>query len=735
MPKKITRRDFLKAGAIGAASTVVLAGCQKTRRWVVLEPFVKPPEEQLAGVATWYASTCRQCPAGCGIIVRIMNGRALKLEGNPQHPLNQGKLCARGQAGLQVLYNPDRINGALLQKQRGTRQYASISWNEAINRLAVALEGAGGQTAVWLGSTTSGHLYDLFSRYSAAVGAPGPLVWDAYTALNGYAALVNNSQTLFGQAGLPYYDVGNADVILSFNSNILGAELSQVRYGIEFGKFRSRSLGGRGYLVQIEPRMSMAGVKADDWVAINPGTEGLAAAAITRIIADQNLGLADRISRAQAIAPQVDVNAAAAATGISASDLARLAGVFARATHPVALPGTSLNGQNDGGAALSAVQALNIIAGGNAVNLTAAAPVPNLAKPQPVVYPDALALIEDMRAGKVKTLLVYGANPAYDLPAQAGFVEAVKNVQSVVSFAPLIDETAVWADLVLPDRTYLEGWGYEVVSPDFGMPAVSGQQPVVTPVFDTRATGDVLLEAAKAIPAAAKALTWPDEVAFIQEMVTKLPPGAAGGSGSAVLWARFQQYGGWWPAAPPAVSELKSAVSTPLAAPQPAFQAASSQYPYALHIYVNDLLSDGRGASQRWLQGSPDPMTTLSWQTWLEINPGTAAKIGLKDGDLVRVTSPYAEVQALVYTYPAIGPDVIAMPTGQGHTDLGRLARDRGSNPVLLAGSQVDKTGSNLVWSGVRVKLTPTGQRVDLATFEYKPGVEQGFPNETLPGL
>jgi anaerobic selenocysteine-containing dehydrogenase len=121
MPK-VTRRDFLKIGALGAAGGI-LAGCAQPRRWVILEPFVRPPEEQLAGVATWYASTCRQCPAGCGIIVRLMNGRALKIEGNPEHPLNRGKLCARGQAGLQLLYNPDRSAGPLKQSQRGSRQF------------------------------------------------------------------------------------------------------------------------------------------------------------------------------------------------------------------------------------------------------------------------------------------------------------------------------------------------------------------------------------------------------------------------------------------------------------------------------------------------------------------------------------------------------------------------------------------------------------------------------------
>src|SRR5712692_8733395 len=131
MPQEITRRDFVKLGAIATAS-VVLAGCQSPRRSVTLEPYVSPPEEQLTGQATWYASTCRQCPAGCGIVVRIMNGRALKIEGNPEHPINQGKLCPRGQAGLQILYNPDRLGGPMHQPERGSAQYQPLTWDEAL---------------------------------------------------------------------------------------------------------------------------------------------------------------------------------------------------------------------------------------------------------------------------------------------------------------------------------------------------------------------------------------------------------------------------------------------------------------------------------------------------------------------------------------------------------------------------------------------------------------------------
>src|SRR3989304_3499388 len=133
MPKTLTRREFLKLAAGATAAT----GLAPAVRSIVIEPFVRPPEELLPGQAAWYASTCRQCPAGCGIIVRAINGRAKKIEGNPLHPLNRGKVCARGQAGLQALYNPDRLRGPLkLTGRRGSGVYEKISWAEGLKLLA-----------------------------------------------------------------------------------------------------------------------------------------------------------------------------------------------------------------------------------------------------------------------------------------------------------------------------------------------------------------------------------------------------------------------------------------------------------------------------------------------------------------------------------------------------------------------------------------------------------------------
>jgi anaerobic selenocysteine-containing dehydrogenase len=728
----ISRRDFIKMGAAGILATA-LTGCQNPRRWVVLEPYVVPPEEQLAGVATWYASTCRQCPAGCGILVRVMNGRALKIEGNPEHPLNRGKLCARGQAGLQVLYNPDRLTGPVQQAERGSRRLRQISWEEGLNTLYARLQQAGSGTAIWAGSTTSGHLLDLFERFTAAIDAPPPLVFDLYSALNGLTALENASQELFGQDRLPTYDLGQADVVFSFGADFLGTWLSPVRYGTAFGAFRSQPLGKRGYLVQLEPRMSITGAKADKWLPISPGTEALVAQALARIIADGPLGPVERAAEANTLASEIDVSSVAAASGIPVEELEQLAHIFATATRPLAIPGNTLAAQDGQGTAIAAAQVLNAIAGADGsggLSLSPDSPSTSLLKPKVSSFGDVQALIERMQAGDVQVLLVHGANPAYELPESTGFVDALANVPFVVSFNPIADETGVQADLVLPDRTYLESWGYAVASPGFDLPVVGSQQPVVTPVFDARATGDVLLTVAKGIPGAAAALPWRDEVAFLKETIAQLPPGAAGGSSSDVLWSRFLQHGGWWPATASPPSSPTPVLSQPVQAQAPQFQGDEQNYPYYLHLYMSDFLSDGRGANQPWLQGSPDPMTTVAWQTWVEIHPQTAQKLGVEDGDVVRIASPAGEIEAPVYVYPAIRPDTVAVPIGQGHSDYGRYARNRGSNPLTLVGAM----GDSLAWATMRVKITPTGKKMAQAGFENKAGVAEGFINEAFPG-
>jgi anaerobic selenocysteine-containing dehydrogenase len=426
-------------------------------------------------------------------MVRVMNGRALKIEGNPEHPLNQGKLCARGQAALQVLYNPDRLTGPVQQNQRGSRGYRGLSWEEALNNLFEGVSAAGSAMSVWLGSTTSGHLYDIFQRLCDALHAPKPIVFDLYSAVNGNPLLATTSQDLFGSGMLPAYHLTNSDVIFSFGADLLGTWLSAVRYGVDFGSFRSQPLGKRGFLVQLEPRMSITGAKADRWIPVRPGSEGLIAQGILALIAGNAVGPSERVARAQSLVSAlpnkgVDIQNIAEAADVPFEELNQLAITFATGDKPLAIPGSQITGHPNAAQSLAAVQALNFVSGAvdiaGGLSISHRPPQPDLLRPAVSSFQEVKGLIDLMKSGQVKVLLIHGANPAFDLPPSAGFMDAIQKVPMVISFAPIVDETAVWADLVLPDHTYLESWGYEVVSPDFDRPVVSSQQPVVTPYFE-----------------------------------------------------------------------------------------------------------------------------------------------------------------------------------------------------------------------------------------------------------
>lgn len=730
MSKNLSRRDFLKF----AAGASVITGLAPRVRRLVLEPYVKPPEELLPGEATWYASTCRMCPAGCGIIVRVINGRAKKIEGNPLHPLNKGKLCARGQAGLQVLYNPDRLRNAVLQTGgRGSRMFEPMYWTQALDILTEKLETLSnpGRVAFLAGYMPS-HLYVLVSGLLNAIGAQPPIIYDLHSALEGRRSAAQLSETLFGVPELPIYDLANAEVIFSFGANFLETWMSPVAQNHAYGTMRQGQFGGRGFLVQFEPRLSATAASADEWVPLKPGVEGFVALALGRIILEERLG-DPSVQQANAVLYQnINVQEMSDASQVPVEDLQRLARIFANADQSIAIPGGGLAGQFNGQASLLAIQALNILVaqlgkvGG--VYLSHPGPTADFRQSPKVDSFERMSdLADSMRSGDIDLLMIYGTNPLFELPESMGFADAMAQVPYIISFSPFIDETAVRSDLILPDHTYLESWGFEVPSPGAAKPTVCSQQPVVQPLYDTRSTGDVLLAVANRLGGEiAQALPWSDEVAFLQEFATKLNGSSLGAYNANTpngFWAAWRQYGGWWTEKEiPLEPELTAVAAKPLTVSEPRFDGGEDSYPFHFFPYPSIVLSDGRGANLPWLQGAPDPMTTACWGTWVEINPETADSLGVEDDDVVRVISPNGELEAPVVIYPGIRPDVIAVPIGQGHDHLGRFAQSRGSNPMAIVSAITNPENGSLAWGATRVRVEPTGRKYILARIESLAG-------------
>ncbi len=720
MTRKLTRRDFIKTAGIGAAATAVLTGCGPMSRYVVREPYTRMPEYTYNGQSTYYATTCRECPAGCGTVVRTEQGRALKVEGNPLHPVNQGKTCSRGQASLQGLYNPDRIEGPYKKYEglgRGTHD--RITWDEAIGVVQNALQSnLPGQVAFLLGMVPD-HLFDMVSELCASLGAPAPLRYGAHEIFDARLTLMRATRTLFSASTMPYFDLANTDVIFSFGANFLETYQSPLAQARGYAHMRRGVTGRRGMLVQFEPRLSQTAAVADQWVPVVPGTEGFVAQAIGQLAAQV---------RGSAI-PNIFLNVnpvdAATMSGVPLEELHKLAETFAKASHPLAIPGGATFGLGNGLESAQAVLALNALVDNLGVPGGMYLNPDTLVNPDVPQLPNSMRDVNDlvlrMQRGEVKTLFIHGFNPVFEIPAGLGFSDSLEKVPLVVSFASYPDETSLLADYILPDHTGLESWGYQMA---YGADrvVVSSFQPAVAPFYDTRATADVLLAAVRGIGSdLAASLPYKDEVEYIQNKLAALvtQEGYFNAAEIKTFMAKFQQYGGWWSAQP---GLQKPDGATALDQPY-SIAPADDLKPDEFYLYpfMSPVLGEG-GANKPWLQETPDPTTTVMWNSWVEINPTTAYLLELENDDVVKLITEVGEIEASVYLYPAIRPDTIAISFGQGHTAYGRYAEARGANPADLL-SLVLNGADDLAFGATRVKLQKTGRKRLLSRYESRMGV------------
>jgi len=710
MSKKISRRDFLKVAGVGAASGAVLTGCGPASRQVIREPYTQMPEYTFNGKSTYFATTCRECSAGCGLVVRTYQGRAIKTEGNKHNPVNLGKTCARGQATLHGMYNPDRVTEPVEQGRNSSLSSDAMDWDDAIQVVTDALVDTDPAEIAFLMGLAPDHLYDLTTELTDAIGAPAPVRYGALGAFEARATLVRAAENVLGGSGLPFFDLANADLTFSFGANFLETWLSPVAYTRHYSRMRKQEK--RGTLVHFEPRMSQTAAKADEWIPVRPGTDGLVALAIGRLVAETSLPTLPRAF------VNVDVAAAAEASGVSEETLSHLAEMFSRAERPLAIPGGAALGQSNGQQTAEAVLALDALAGNfgqpGGVYLSPVAPTADEYH-RPANLQEIEEFIARMNAGEVRALFIHGVNPVFELPKSLGFEAALENVPLVISFATFPDETALRSDYIFPDHHGLESWGYQRIATGVGPSTLSGAQPVVVPFYNTRATADVLLAAS------AGALPYADEVAFIQDKLTPLIENKAANFNADEInafAAYFQQFGGWWTNADALVAPEPNALNETMSVDAPEFEGEGE---FTLLPFVSPVLAEA-GANKPWLQEVPDPTTTVMWNTWVEINPETAHELGIENDDVVRIISDAGELEVPVYLYPAIRPDVIAIPFGQGHTAYGRYAEGRGVNPFDLLSPKSNEAG-DLAFAGMKVRIEKTGVKRELARLESKLGV------------
>jgi anaerobic selenocysteine-containing dehydrogenase len=463
--------------------------------------------------------------------------------------------------------------------------------------------------------------------------------------------------------------------------------------------------------------MSQTGASADEWVPAKPGTEGVLALGLARVILNGRLRPETAGAAAALIQgwsdglPQYTPEAVQARTGVPAAKIERLGHELAEFSPAVAIIGGAPLAQTNGLFQALAVNALNALLGsvGEPGGLHFMPQVPLLDKDAPRAprgrsLQAAAAEINAAGTSPVQVLFLDDGNPAFSTPSAWHVRDALDKVPFIVGFGNFIDETSRLADLILPDHSFLESWIDELPESGALEAVVSLAPPAMRPLHDTRATSDVLLDIGRQLRTP---ITFPWQT---HEDMARAALAGVPAAPSVDTWSDAQKQGGWWGTVPPASARDTDRPSPPVAAATEAeFDGAPAGYPFHFHPYASAGFLDGSLAHLPWLQELPDPITSAMWCSWIELNPRTAQSLGIAQGDIVEIASSQGAVRAPAVILPAIAPDVVAMPVGQGHEAFTRYATNRGANPIAILAPVTERVTGALAWAATRVKVSRIG--------------------------
>jgi Fe-S-cluster-containing dehydrogenase component len=724
---ELSRRAFLKMA--GFTFMGALAGCQRAPVQNAVPPLVQA-ENVIPGRSLTYASTCGACQAGCGILVKNRDGRPIKLEGNPNHPLSRGGLCATGQASILGLYDSQRLTHPLKNGVQST-------WTSVDADIRTQLEEIrqGRKLVRFLSDTiTSPTTRQAIAGFLATFpnNRPRHVIHDPLSS----SAILEAHQRTHAVRALPSYKLDRADVIVSFDADFLGTWIAPVAFAAAYqaGRFLEGPTPRRSYHVQFESRLSLTGSKADQRLCVAPGELGLVLTQLARRVAElagRNWG-GGELPASSVPAPFLD-------------DLAnRLWTARGRCL--------VLCGSQDAAEQL-VCNFLNHLLDNYDATLDVAHP----SYQSQANDTDVQELSAELERGEVGALFVYRSNPAYDLPAALS--DSLRGVPLLVSFSPRRDETAGLARFVCPEPHYLESWNdAEAVDG-----VVSLYQPVLTPLGDTRSLLDTLA-------------AWMGRPRLAYEQLreywrTRIFPRSLITVSFAEFWDQAVHDGvvrvrnqsdlvvpgastigllglppGQGPVAAAVALSLESAISRPaLARPYnpatviaPIRQARpTAEDTFTVVLYAKVGMPNGSHAYNPWLQELPDPISKVTWDNYACLSPTTAARMDVRQGDVVRLDG-FDGLELPVLIQPGQHDQVVAIALGYGSKLSERFA-DIGP-PWLEARSTVGNNGRVgvnaarlLSWQENVLRYQRDGVRLVKAVGQYPLACTQEQPPIRVP--
>lgn len=688
---KLRRRTFMKLSGF-AAVLAAASGCEKPLEHIV--PYNKMPEELVVGIPNYYSSTCGGCGTACGTLVKTREGRPIKVEGNPNHKLNQGTLCSKGQTSLLHLYDPDRVQKPGRIKDGVVTEAA---WDKLDAEVVKALQT--GRAALLTGTIHGPARTKVVDEFVGSFPNVEHVMFEAVSE----DARREARMQCYGVDALPQYhfDKAKVTVLLGADPYVDGYSPLQSARGMA----DQRRVKGEehnfdmGKLYAFEPMMSMYGMSADYRVSVQTANLlPLAQAIITQLLADGHSEVSGISS------PSLAAGATETKLGLEAGMIKKVADdLWNHRGESIVYTGSATSYSDDAVALHVAVNVLNSMLGNEGSTITT-----DQISNQSLGSHKALRnLMGRMEAGEIDVLLIADANPVYSLPDSAAFVQAMSKVKTKVSFSMYLDETSSLCNISLPGLHFMENWGD--AEPVEGY--LSIQQPTIQPLWDNRSFEQSLIELAR--------------LGGNANMVVE-EPAPAGSEDAAtertMLWREFLQKvwmeeihsaGGY--ASSPIdfwYATLRSGVlDAPYRANRRAFSfnpptmGSAKVKPASLELVTYQManIGDGRFTNNPFLLELPDPVTKICWDNFFALAPATARNEGLKDGDMIEVTADGLSVEGPVRIQPGMHTGVIAAGLGWGRTAAGVVGNGEGFNAYQFGKS------------GIAAAMKKTGKKIRLA--------------------
>jgi len=649
-------------------------------------------------------SICQLCPAHCGIIGFLEGDQLVKIGGNPKHPNNLGKLCARGLAGVNMAYDPDRITSPLIRKgERGKGQWEKISWDKAYTEITSRLKAIyqSGQRGDFV--FQSEHVPDgIITRFLEAFGKT--------LILNGDSLNFGNRDwgqwlTWGEERGVP--DVAHSHYILNFGSNPY--ETHEYYTGF-IGRLIETRSKNNAKLVTLDVRLSYTAGNSDEWFPLTPGTDGMVALAMAHVILKNNLHNKDFIERwinvsSSALAQylsQYTPEMAEKTSGVAASDIERIAKEFALSMPAVAISGRGVSNHLNGVYNERCIFLLNTLVG--SIDIPGGYCLPRTYRfEEPDIKPFARKekafdlekvqntpqkFISMVKRGKLtpKLYFIYESNPAYRNPESGLTSEVLKNEKSIpyiVVADSHMTETAALADIVLPTSTYLESWGIDS-SPALDMnPFVGLQQPIIPPFAKSVPISDIFIELTHRIggglPRYFKFNSTEEYIKKVASGIEKLEKGGGikylkenGVWYDSHVKGRYRSYESKRFGTPSGKIEiyserLKRKGFQPLPTYEPIPGHGDLKGKFVLVTYEPNVMGSRTG-NFKWL-------AEIKHQNPVWINKDVAKQLHIEEGDRIKISTRLGSFVTEARLTFGIHPRVIAIERNLGHWGVGHIAR------------------------------------------------------------